>query len=73
MFGQLYEAPQLTFSGVFLLFAIQVAAILFYKQASRFYREHQQQQLHYVRYKDPTTPGIPVPPAGPAGPANGAR
>lgn len=73
MFGQLYEAPQLTFSGVFVLFAIQLAAILFYKQAVQYYRNQQQNHQHYVRYKDPVTPGIPVPPPGPAGPANGAR
>lgn len=69
MFGTLYEPPSLTFSGLFLLFAIQLGAIFFYHQAKQYYRN---QQL-YAQYSRPSslassTVAVPTNP-GPAGPA----
>lgn len=46
MFGTLYEPPSLTFSGLFLLFAIQIAAIFAYKQVQAYYRNMQLYQLY---------------------------
>jgi hypothetical protein len=70
MFGTLYEPPTLTFSGLFLLFAINIAAIFFYKQAATYYRN---QQLYYQhRGPVPEKIGMPTPP-GPAGAAPGTR
>lgn len=67
MFGTLYEPPSLTFSGLFILFAIQVAGIFFYKQAVAYYRN---QQL-YPQYHQKN--GVQLPPGVPAGPATATR
>lgn len=70
MFGTLYEPPSLTFSGLFLLFALQIAAIFCYKQAQQFYRSHQLYQQYgppkHLQNSTTTTPG-------PAGSATAAR
>lgn len=70
MFGTLYEPPSLTFSGLFLLFAIQIAALFVYKQAQAYYRNAQLYQQYggaHLKVSQNATP------PGPAGPATGTR
>lgn len=70
MFGTLYEPPSLTFSGLLVLFAIQLAAIFVYKQAQAYYR-NQQVYAYYGRPLPPEKDEARV--AVPAGQAQGAR
>lgn len=73
MFGTLYEPPSLTFSGFLLLFALQVAALVFYKQAKDYYRNAQLYHQYGISNLGKSTIQQAPPVAGPAGPANGAR
>lgn len=67
MFGTLYEPPSLTFTGLFLLFALQLGAIFFYKQAQAYYRNQQAYaQYAAANMTKSVAPNTP----GPAGPAN---
>lgn len=69
MFGTLYEPPSLTFSGLFLLFAIQLGAIFVYHQAKQYYRN---QQL-YAQFSRPSPLAASVTAPNTPGPAGGAK
>lgn len=70
MFGQLYEAPTLNYTGVALILGLNMLAIFFYKQLNEYYKSRTQPA---VRFRDELKSSLPPVTPGPAGPANGPR